>query len=212
MSFLIKICGITTAADAAMVAHAGADAIGVNFWPGSKRFVGDAAADVLAAVPPGVLKFGVFVNATAVEVLETVERFGLDRAQLHGDERPSDFAALPPVLLVRAIRVRDQSSLAEAALWNADLFLYDAFVDGYGGGGTTPPWTEIAAAGSASPFLLAGGLHAGNVAAAIAATRPAGVDVASGVESAPGVKDATRVAAFIAAARAGTQALLPRSD
>jgi phosphoribosylanthranilate isomerase len=203
MAFLIKICGITSPADAVMAAQAGADAIGVNFWPGSKRFVGDAAADIVAALPSGVLKFGVFVNAPLAQVRDHVSRFGLDRVQLHGDELPGDFAALPPQLLVRAIRVRDASSLTEVQAWNARLFLYDAFAAGYGGAGIQAPWAEIAAgADPLRPFLLAGGLDPDNVAAAIQMVRPSGVDVASGVESAPGKKDPNRVTAFISAARA----------
>jgi phosphoribosylanthranilate isomerase len=202
MAFLIKICGVTTPDDAQMVARAGADAIGVNFWVGSKRFVGGAAAEVVAAIPPDVLKVGVFVNATAGQVLEHVARFSLQRVQLHGDERPEDFAALSSALLVRAIRVRDAASLEEAGRWPADLFLYDAFSDGYGGSGTRAPWGDIAAAAPGRPFLLGGGLDPDNVASAILATRPAGVDVASGVESTPGRKDRHRVAAFVRAARA----------
>lgn len=201
MSLLIKVCGVTSAADAAMVVQAGADAVGVNFWPGSRRFVGAAAGEVLAEVPPGILKVGVFVNASAAEVSDRAEQFGLDRVQLHGDERPADFATFPATLLLRAIRVRDATSLLEATRWGAALFLYDAFVDGYGGGGVTAPWADIAAASTRRPFLLAGGLHADNVAQAITATRPWGVDVASGVESTPGRKDPARVAAFIQAAR-----------
>jgi len=202
MSFLIKICGVTTADDAAAAVAAGADAIGVNLWPRSKRFVDDAAArQVLAAVPPGVLKFGVFVNAPAAEVAARMTALGLDRAQLHGDERPADFAALAGTALVRVVRVRDASSLAEVATWHADLFLYDSYVDGYGGAGVAAPWAAIAAVPRTRPFLLGGGLTPDNVAAAIAATRPAGVDVASGVESAPGIKDHARVKQFIAAAR-----------
>jgi len=202
MSFLIKICGVTTADDAAAAVAAGADAIGVNLWPRSKRFVDAAAArQVLAAVPPGVLKFGVFVNAPAAEVAARMTALGLDRAQLHGDERPADFAALAGTALVRVVRVRDASSLAEVATWHADLFLYDSYVDGYGGAGVAAPWAAIAAVPRTRPFLLGGGLTPDNVAAAIAATRPAGVDVASGVESAPGIKDHARVKQFIAAAR-----------
>jgi phosphoribosylanthranilate isomerase len=211
MSFFIKICGITTADDAAMVARAGADAIGVNLWPRSKRFVGDAAADVLAAIPAGVLKFGIFVNASATEVAERAALLGLDRVQLHGDERPEDFRSFPSAMVVRAIRVRDARSFLEADRWRADLFLYDAFVDGFGGAGVQAPWATVAAAASVGrPFLLAGGLDPGNVAQAIAATRPAGVDVASGVESAPGRKDPARVTAFVAAARAAAAGATPR--
>jgi phosphoribosylanthranilate isomerase len=219
MSFLIKICGVTTPADAQMVVEAGADAVGLNFWPGSRRFVGpDANRErVVAAIPPGVLRFGVFVNAPVSEVLAQARRWGLDRIQLHGDEEPRDFAGVPAWQLVRAVRVRDAAALAGVHAWSADTFLLDAFVDGYGGGGKVAPWAAIAdflaaadllAAQRTRPprFLLAGGLHPGNVAEAIAATRPAGVDVASGVERAPGRKDPELVARFIAAARAAAAA------
>jgi phosphoribosylanthranilate isomerase len=184
-----------------MAAAAGADAIGVNLWPGSKRFVDDAAARaVLAAVPPGVLKVGVFVNAPAAEVAARVRELGLDRAQLHGDERPEEFAALDPARVVRVVRVRDEASFAAAAGWSPALWLYDAFVDGFGGGGVPAPW-PLVARHARRPFLLAGGLVPGNVAAAVAAVRPDGVDVASGVERAPRRKDPELVAAFISAAR-----------
>ena len=207
---LIKICGVTTPADAVMAAGAGATAIGVNLWPGSKRFAGsgDAARAVVAAIPPGILKVGVFVNAAPAHVRRTLRELGLDRAQLHGDETARDFAAFDRTQLIRAIRVRDAASFAGQREWDgvASVRLYDAFVDGFGGGGQPAPWALIA--GQATrPFWLAGGLTPENVAAAIAATTPDGVDVASGVEAAPGCKDAGRVAAFIVAARAAAASL-----
>ncbi len=202
MNLLIKICGVTTAKDAAMAAEMGADAIGVNFWPGSKRYVDPAdAAPILAAIPAGILKVGVFVNASAEEIGRQSERLGLDRVQLHGDEPVADYAGLDRARLIRAVRVRDAASFAAASVWNPALWLYDAFVDGYGGAGVPAPWALIAER-ARRPFLLAGGLTPDNVAAGILATHPDGVDVASGVERAPGVKDPAKVAAFIAAARA----------
>ena len=205
--FIVKICGITSPEDARLAASAGADAIGVNLWPGSKRFVDDARArDVLGAVPPGVLKVGVFVNAPPTEVRDRMLALGLDRAQLHGDETPGAFAALDAARLIRVVRVRDESSFAVAAGWSVPLFLYDALVDGYGGGGVTAPWPLIARLGR-RPLWLAGGLTPDNVAAAIAAVRPDGVDVASGVESTPRHKDATRLRAFVTAARAAASAM-----
>ena len=202
-AFLIKICGVTTPEDAAFASGAGAGAIGVNFWPGSRRFVGDGAraAEVLAAVAPGVLKIGVFVNAAAAEVLAVADRLGLDRIQLHGDEQAADFASLPGTRLVRAGRVCDRASVVGARPWHASWCLYDALGAGYGGGGVVAPWTLVEAH-ARRPFLLAGGLTPDNVAQAVLATRPDGVDVASGVERQPGVKDADKVAAFVAAARA----------
>lgn len=195
--FIIKICGITTPEDAVMAAQEGAGAIGVNLWPRSKRYVDDAAARaVLAAVPDGVLKVGVFVNVPAAEVAARVASLGLDRAQLHGDERAADFAGMDGQGLVRAVRVRDDSSFGEAAEWKAGLFLYDAFVEGYGGAGIAAPWPLVAKL-ARRPFLLAGGLTPDNVADAITAVRPDGVDVASGVESAPGRKDRDLLMRFI---------------
>ena len=200
----VKICGVTTRDDAARAAAAGADAIGVNLWPGSKRYVTPQAAhDVLAGVPNGVLKVGVFVNAAAAEVAARMRELGLDRAQLHGDETSADFDDMDPARIIRVVRVRDEASFAAAAGWSPALWLYDAHVDGFGGAGVPAPWPLVAARAQ-RPFLLAGGLTADNVAAAIAATRPDGIDVASGVEARPRVKDPTKLAAFIAAVRGAT--------
>ena len=209
--FLIKICGVTSAEDAAAVADAGAGAIGVNLWPDSKRYVGDASAArrVLEAIPRAVLRVGVFVNATLGQVEQTMRELALDRAQLHGAETPGAFGDFPRAALIRAVRVRDEASFAEDDAWGAGVYLYDAFVDGFGGAGVTAPWSLIARRAT-RPFLLAGGLTPDNVAEAIALTRPDGVDVASGVESAPGRKDLSKVKAFIRAARSGRDALARR--
>jgi phosphoribosylanthranilate isomerase len=213
--FLVKICGVTTAEDAAAAVAAGADLVGVNLWPGSTRFVGgvEPARRVLAAVPAGVLRAGVFVNAAATEVERVAGELGLDRVQLHGDERAADFPALPRATLIRAVRVRDLDSFVEAAPWRAGLWLYDAFVAGFGGSGVTAPWPLVARAGQ-RPFLLAGGLHPDNVAQAIALTRPDGVDVASGVEVRSSAddrraprKDPARMLAFVRTARAAAALL-----
>jgi phosphoribosylanthranilate isomerase len=207
MALLIKICGVTTPEDAAMAVAAGADAIGINLWPGSKRYVApERAREVLAAVPSGVLKIGVFVDPPdAEEVTWQMQALGLDRAQLHGDERAADFAMFDRARLVRAVRVQDAASFDAAAGWTPALWLYDAFVDGFGGGGVPAPWPLIARH-ARRPFMLAGGLTPENVAAGIAAAHPDGVDVASGVEARPGVKDPAKVAAFVAAARAAARA------
>ncbi len=202
MDLLVKICGVTTARDAAMAAELGADAIGINLWPRSKRYVDPAAVPaIVAAIPAGVLKIGVFVNETAEVVGRRLDELRLDRAQLHGDERAADFAALDRARLIRVVRVRDAASFDGDAGWAPSLWMYDAFVEGFGGAGVTAPWPLVAGR-ARRPFLLAGGLSPENVAEAIRATRPDGVDVASGVERAPGIKDPAKVAAFIAAARA----------
>jgi phosphoribosylanthranilate isomerase len=201
MSFLIKICGITRPEDAALACREGAGAIGLNFWRGSRRFVSDVQAhEILAAIAPGVLKVGVFVNPHPLAVSETVKDLGLDVVQFHGDESPRAFPDLQGNQIIRAIRVFDQTSLTQATGWNPRYFLYDSFNAGYGGTGQQAPW-NIIAAGARRPFLVAGGLGPHNVAAAIKAVRPEGVDVASGVESKPGIKDKDKLAAFIANAR-----------
>jgi phosphoribosylanthranilate isomerase len=202
VSLLVKICGVTSAKDAAMAADLGADAVGINFWAGSKRYVDPAGARAIVdAIPAGVLKVGVFVNAPADEVAQRMSALGLDRAQLHGDERATDFRAIDSARLMRVIRVRDAGSFESEAGWAPVLWLYDAYVEGFGGGGVPAPWGLIAER-ARRPYLLAGGLTPENVADALRATHPDGVDVASGVERAPGVKDPVKLATFIAAARA----------
>ena len=202
MSLLVKICGITRPEDAEQAVAAGADLIGLNFWRGSKRFVDDKRArEIVAAIPPGVLKVGVFVNAHPLVVTDTVEALKLDRIQLHGDEIAANWTWLRPEQIIRVVRVRDQASLQDASVWQASLFLYDAYAEGYGGSGKRAPW-DVVAAGARRPFLIAGGLNPANVAEAIRATRPDGVDVSSGIESAPGIKDKRKLRAFIKHARA----------
>jgi phosphoribosylanthranilate isomerase len=201
MSFLIKICGITRPQDAEIACREGAGAIGINFWRGSKRYVEDAQArEILSAVTPGVLKVGVFVNPHPLIVSETLADLGLDLVQFHGDEQAQTWSSLAGNRVIRAIRVLDESSLAAATGWNPRYFLYDAFSARYGGTGKRPPW-QIVAAGARRPFLLAGGLGPLDVAAAIETVRPSGVDVASGVESKPGIKSETKLSAFIENAR-----------
>jgi phosphoribosylanthranilate isomerase len=201
MKFLVKICGVTRAKDAAFAAAAGASAIGLNFWRGSKRFVEDVQArEILAAVPKGVLRVGVFVNAHPLVVTETLAELGLDMVQLHGDEKVGSWGEIAPQRIVRAIRVFDEASLKDAMAWEPGLFVYDAFTDSYGGSGVPAPWGLIAS-GARRPFLLAGGLTPENVLEAVLTVRPDGVDVASGVESAPGIKDDDLVRAFLDRAR-----------
>lgn len=207
MNFLVKICGVTRPEDAAFAAVRGARAIGLNFWRGSKRFVEDGQArDILAALPTGVLKVGVFVNAHPLVVTETVAELGLDMVQLHGEEKAGSWSELDPKRIVRAVRVYDEASMKDALSWDPGFFIYDAHTPSFGGAGVTAPWGLIAGA-ARRPFLLAGGLTPDNVAEAINVVRPDGVDVASGVESSPGVKDHARMAAFIQVALSTAHAL-----
>lgn len=208
MSFIIKICGVTLVEDAELACREGANAIGVNLWRGSKRFVeDDRAREILSVAPLGVLKVGVFVNPHPLLVTESLTDLGLDIVQFHGDEAPEAWTALPGDKVIRAIRVFDEDSLSAATGWNPRYFLYDSFAKGYGGAGVQAPW-QVVAAGARRPFILAGGLDPRNVADAISAVKPDGVDVASGVESSPGVKDAAKLASFIANARKAAEALM----
>jgi phosphoribosylanthranilate isomerase len=142
----------------------------------------------------------VFVNPHPLIVNESLADLGLDLVQFHGDEQPQAWSTLAGNKVIRAIRVFDESALSAATGWNPRFFLYDAFGPGYGGTGKRPPW-QIVAAGARRPFLLAGGLGPLEVASAIETVRPDGVDVASGVESKPGIKSESLLVAFIANAR-----------
>lgn len=216
--FQIKICGLTSAADAVAAVEAGADALGLNFYPKSPRFISrDAAREIVAAVGAKqgskVCKVGLFVNATADEILSAYDDLGLDLIQLHGDERPDLLRALAPRPVMKAFRI-GPDGLAPLRRWFDDamrgaliprMVLLDAYsADRYGGTGLTTDWPSAAAYASTPglpPCVLAGGLTAENVAEAIAAVRPAAIDTAGGVESRPGVKDAAKMQAFVAAAR-----------
>ena len=206
MTVKIKICGITRPEDGALAAALGADYVGLNFWPGSKRWVStDEARDIAAAVPRTTRRVGVFVNAEPGDVEHVALTVGLDLVQLHGDESPAACASLG-VPWMRALRVGVAADLdAIDAYPAAQAILLDAPSAGYGGSGRSFDWSLAAAAveRGGKPIFLAGGLTPENVGAAIAAARPFAVDVAGGVESAPGVKDEDKLRRFIAAARHG---------
>jgi len=197
----VKICGITSIEDALHAAAAGADAIGLNFCAGSPRCVGvELAAEIAAALPEGVRKVGVFVDMPRAEVQRIAEHVGLDALQFHGNEE-AEFCTGWQWQTIKAVRVRDGKSLARAPLSAADLILADAFVDDRPGGTGHRIPVEWLVGVPADRLILAGGLTPDNVAEAIRAVQPMAVDVASGVERAPGVKDAEKVEWFIANAR-----------
>jgi phosphoribosylanthranilate isomerase len=194
---LVKICGITRLEDALAAAGLGADRLGFNFWPRSRRYLApEAAAPMVAALPAGVLPVGVFVNPTLEELQRAVRLSGIRAVQLHGDE-PPEFCAAVGLPVVKGIRVRDAHSLAALVAYEVSAFLLDSATPGYGGSGTGFDWALAAEAAASVPVWLAGGLTPENVAAAVSKVHPLGVDVASGVESAPGVKDPQLVEAFI---------------
>jgi phosphoribosylanthranilate isomerase len=201
----VKICGITSPEDGRMAAEAGADAVGLVFWPGSPRRVDLATAGrISAALPPFVLRVGVFVDAGRDELVRAADEAGLDLLQLHGSEPPDAVENLPRRAL-KALRVGDGFVLAEALRYEgraAGLVLDTKDAAAPGGTGRSFDWTLAQGVRDRVKFLmLAGGLHAGNVAEAIRTVRPDAVDVSSGVESAPGRKDPAKVRAFVAAAR-----------
>lgn len=201
----VKVCGITSVEDGVAAAEAGADAVGFVFWPRSPRRVDPATARRIGeALPPSVVRVGVFVDAPAEEIARVAEDAGLDVVQLHGMESPEDLAALPRRAW-KALRVGPGFAPAEVARYaqRAAAILLDTRVEGAPGGtGRTFEWRLAREARERAGFLiLAGGLTAENVAQAIAAAAPDGVDVSSGVESSPGRKDAARLRAFLDAAR-----------
>lgn len=199
----IKICGLTRGEDVRAAVDAGADALGFVFYPPSPRFVDlDRAAQLACLAPPFVSVVGLFVNAGPRQVFETLSAVPLDVLQFHGDEDEA-YCRQFERPYVKAARMKPGFDLLQyaSAFPSARAILADAFVEDYGGGGKAFDWALIPS-GLQKPLILSGGLDAGNVGEAIVRMRPAAVDVSSGVEVAKGIKDAARIRAFIAAARA----------
>ncbi len=194
----VKICGITREEDALHAAACGADALGFVFYSKSPRCVEpETARRIIAALPPFVATVGLFVNEEPRRVEEIVRYCGLDVVQLHGDEPPSD-CLIPGCRVIKALRVRDASSLRGMEDFPVSALLLDAWVEGeYGGTGERCSWELAADAAARMTVILAGGLNPGNVLTAVRAVKPYGVDVSSGVEASPGVKDPDLVSAFI---------------
>lgn len=205
----VKICGIRTLDEALAAVSAGANMLGFNFYPASPRYIAPERCAHLVAdlreLASGITLVGVFVNVDPAEVRRILAFCGLDQAQLSGDEPPEHIAELGG----RAFKAIRPAKLSAARLAAASYarhsppaLLVDAAAGGaFGGSGQTANWDIAAALASKMPILLAGGLRPDNVAAAIAAVRPWGVDVASGVEAMPGVKDAAKMRAFVRAVR-----------
>ncbi len=209
----IKFCGITRLDDAQLAVEAGAWAVGLIFWPGSERRARrDEAAAIGAALRRRAEVCGVFVNATLDHVTSVADEAGLTMVQLHGDEGPAygaEVARRTGCRVVKAVQVRSRADVQGLRAFPTDYHLLDAWAPGRRGGTGTPFAWELARAHARTPpVILSGGLRPENVGAAIAEARPFAVDVSSGVESAPGIKDPERVRAF-AAAVAGTAAPPP---
>jgi phosphoribosylanthranilate isomerase len=198
----IKICGITRAMDLDAALRAGVDAVGFVFYPPSPRALSlQVAADLVRRVPPFVTRVGLFVNAEPASVRQTMAAVPIDLLQFHGDE-DAQYCEQFGLPYLKAARVRPELDLLEfaRAYPSAQGLLLDAWVEAYGGVGQSFDWSLIPQ-DLPLPMVLSGGLHAGNVAEAVAKIHPWAVDVSSGVESAKGIKDADKIAAFVAAVR-----------
>ncbi len=213
--FRTKICGITTVEDARMVAEAGVDAVGLNFYQKSPRFIDQQTARaIIEQLPPEIVKVGLFVGSPLAHVCDTFDQLGLDAIQIHGQEQPEFLARLGHRPLIRAFRVgegqlHDMTDYLQACYRLGALprmAIADALVPGvYGGTGSLADWETLRSYPTEQwqpPLVLAGGLTPQNVGDAIRAVHPAAVDTASGVESSPGRKDTSKVKAFLRAATA----------
>ncbi len=211
----VKICGMTSLADAEQAVEAGAWAIGLIHHPESARYVQPAIAERIGAALKRRCEIaGVFVNSPLEEVVEAAERENLTLLQLHGDEGPSfctEAARRTGAKVMKAFRVRSSADVHGAEAFRTDLHLFDTHrPSSRGGTGESFDWELLAGRRSKVPMVLAGGLDAGNVGRAIEIARPFGVDVVSGVEAEPGRKDHAEVSAFIEAVNMADAALRAR--
>lgn len=205
MATAVKICGITRPEDALAAARAGAHAIGLVFYSKSPRYITPVrAAEIIRVLPPFITTVGLFVDATPGEVRAVLAKAPVSLLQFHGDEPPS-FCRGFGLPYIKAVRVRPGVDLLQYAsdYHDAKALLLDAYVEGlHGGSGAAFDWSLIPR-GLPLPVILSGGLTPENVMEAVRIIRPSAVDVSSGVESAKGIKDAHKIAAFIKGVRSG---------
>jgi phosphoribosylanthranilate isomerase len=194
----VKICGITSLDDALVAVDAGADALGFVFYGKSPRYIPpQTASRIIIALPPFVQTVGLFVNCESGIVNELADSCGLDLVQLHGDE-PPDYCNLIERRVIKALRVRGRDSLEMIGNYKVSGILLDAYApNAYGGTGKTFNWDIAREVADRFSIILAGGLTSDNVGEAVKSVRPYAVDVSSGVESAPGIKDSDKVREFI---------------
>ena len=212
MDVKVKMCGITRPDDARRAVELGAWAIGLIFHPETPRACDPKVAEEIGAeLRRAVTVTGVFVNRPLEEVAELADRCSLSLLQLHGDEGPAycqEAARRTGARVMKAVRVKDASTLRALGAWNVDLHLLDAHVPGRRGGtGETFTWELAGAHPGGTPIVLSGGLTPGNVGAGIAAVRPFAVDTASGTEAVPGRKDPAKLTAFFRAVEAASKRL-----
>ena len=203
MSVIVKICGITNTPDALAAIEAGADALGFVFHDNSPRHVSPrTAGEIIQQLPPFVSKVGVFVDAPEELVLRAIGECGLNLLQFHGNESP-EYCTQFGLMSVKAFRIQDAASLEQLPKYPTDAWLLDTYSPARPGGtGETFDWDlAVTAKQYGRPIFLAGGLTPENVGEAVSRVQPYAVDVSSGVESAPGRKDALKVSAFLRAAK-----------
>jgi phosphoribosylanthranilate isomerase len=210
MTTRIKVCGLTRAEDVEACCGLDVELIGFNFWPRSKRYIAPKDAKPLRALlGPETRAVGVFVDRGVEEVARIVRDVGLDAVQLHGDEQPEDYRGVGAEI-IQVVRMSNADSVPDrVAFPEIRSVLLDARTEGYGGSGQRFDWSLVRSAQRKlqRDVLLAGGLTPDNVHRAIEEAEPWGVDVASGVESSPGVKDAALLRAFVAAVRSAAREL-----
>ena len=201
----VKVCGITNSEDAFCAVQLGASALGFVFYEKSPRFIAfSEAREIIRQIPPFVTKVGVFVNAEADYLRKAKDVAGFDFYQFHGDETP-EFCAAFGENYIKAIRVKNAESLSAVELYDTDAFLFDTYSpDAYGGTGENFSWDVLSRRKLEGKFvILSGGLNPANVREAIRAVDPYAVDVSSGVESSPGIKDHTKLERFMEAVSDG---------
>lgn len=202
---LVKICGLTNLNDTLDAVELGADYLGFNFYPDSPRFLSyEKAQEIFQEIPINIPKVGVFVNADPQEVVDIAIELELDLLQFHGDESPDSLNALGRPWY-KAFRLKEEKDLLEIPHYQCEWILVDAYSEkAYGGTGLTAHWDLVhEAAKLDKKIILAGGLTPENVGVAVATVKPFMVDVASGVEEAPGIKDRHKMEVFISRAKAG---------
>ena len=199
----VKICGLTSVDEASACAELGADAVGCVFFPKSPRHLSDEMArDICSALPPEVAKVGVFVNESCDYVMQKVDRCGLTAVQLHGRESPQLVNKIlkQNIPVIKALFAAGIPALSDVRKYRASAFLLECGAGVLPGGtALTWDWRQARQVSRIYPVILAGGLSPDNVAQAVAACHPAAVDVSSGVEKAPGIKDLEKVKAFLEA-------------
>ena len=209
----IKICGLTEIKDAVQCAYLGADAIGLVFYPKSPRFVSDdRARDICFALPKGIKRVGVFVDETFASIMQKVEKCGIDTVQLHGNESPEIATSLrkEKLIVIKALFHTKKPAFEDAVNYKVSAFLAECGTGALPGGNALSwDWEKAKMISGKYPLILAGGLTPENVSQAVCLCLPDAVDVSSGVESAPGIKDIEKVKLFISMVSACSLAKRP---